>query len=542
MNLIYWIILTAAVVAVLNIWNRSLGMFALLASYLIPAGMYCWAGLALQTYAWSWALPLTAGLIAFIPLMRFLYVFSCRRINGWSRFTMEIEDDKGHKHYVKRIDQGNLINGGSGSGKSASANDAYARHAATFGLSTLIHDLKKGELSKALYPIFREKGFAYHMFAPYDLERCVRINPLAPQYIPDEASLRARVKSFLLAAQGREASDSTSDFFNNASAALIEAVIWYLKKYDPENCNLPFVMSILSNPDNLHLKCGKRTIPFGKLERMLKRDSHISSMASAFLQGVGNGDTTSNILQTILLALNTINTDAGFFLLSKDEVNLRINAPGKKIAFALVNDPQNVAAYAPILSMVGDAIMTMMCGEGGAPAMALLDEAAELPNPRIQNYIAFFRSLKVCMVYTTQDLSQIQRTQGGREYNVRTMLSNFAHQFLGRTGSEPTAKYYEGLMPQVEKSERSYNTSSHGSSVSQRKVRKPQYERTEFFSLKSGEFVYFHGKVERFRFRLNKGKQELPPKIRTVDAAQMHTIASNIRKSATDFMNSFNNQ
>lgn len=540
MSLVGWLIIVVLAAPWLYVWCREVGVSAIVAAYLVPACLYYWAGLTWQTFAWSWALPLTAGLIVLMPLYRLIYVFGSRRINGWSQLTMEVEDDKGHLHYVKRIDQGNYINGGSGSGKTASVNRAYASHAARFNMPTLIHDLKRGELSRVLYPIFKEKGFSYHMFAPYDLERCVRINPIAPGYIPDEASLRARVKSFILAAQGRESSDSTSDFFNNASSSLLEALIWYLKNYNPEYCNLPFVMAIISNPDNLHKQSGKKRIPFGKLEALLRRDPHIFSMASAFFQGAGNVDTTSNILQTLLLALNTINTDAGFFLLSEDDVNLRINGPGKRIALALANDPKNVAAYAPILAMAGDAVMTMMCEEGGLPALALLDEAPELPNSRIQNYIAFFRSLKVCMVYTTQDLSQIQRTQGGQEYNLRTMLSNFGHQFLGRTSSEKTAKYYEGLMPRVKQTERSYSSSSNGSSTSRRKVKKPLYEHSEFYSLETGEFVYFHGKVQRFRFRLHRTQEELPPKVREMDQEQMHEIASRIRQEANEFMNSFN--
>ncbi len=219
---------------------------------------------------------------------------------------------------------------------------------------------------------------------------------------------------------------------------------------------------------------------------MLRSDPQVYSMAAAFFQGAGNVDTTGNILQTLILALNTVNTDAGFFLLSDNEVDLRINAPGSCSVLALVNDPKNST------------------------------------------------------VYTTQDLSQIQRTQGGKEYNMRTVLSNMAHQFFGRTSLEQTAKYYEALMPQVDKVERSYSSSPSGSSTTRRTVKKPLYERAEFYSLEQGEFVYFHGKVERFRFKYDKPCGELPPAVRAMDAAKTHAIASEIRQQAAEFMNMFN--
>ena len=46
---------------------------------------------------------------------------------------------------------------------------------------------------------------------------------------------------------------------------------------------------------------------------------------------------------------------------------------------------------------------------------------------RDRNYMAYLRSLHVCVVYTTQDLSQIQRTQGGKEFNQRTVPVSYTH-------------------------------------------------------------------------------------------------------------------
>ncbi len=540
MNLTVYFIAVSIVLPCAFVWRRAVGLCLSVAAFLFPCALYAWADVPFRTFCWSWALPLAAVQLMAIPLFRFVYVRFSRWSNGWSKFTMEIEDTNGHLHYVKGIDRGTYINGGSGSGKTASCNLAYAKHAARFAMPVLIHDLKKYELSETLYPVFCDADIPYRVFALFDPERSVRVNPIAPAYLPDEASLRARVKSFILAAQGRESSDSTADFFNNAASSLLEALIWYLRSYEPAYCHLPFVAAILSSPENLHGTVDGRRKPFGKLENMLRSDPQVYSMAAAFFQGAGNADTTGNILQTLVLALNTINTDAGFFLLSDNEIDLRINAPGSCSAFALVNDPKNSTAYAPILAMIADATLTMMSERGGVPAGVLLDEAPELPILRVQNFMATLRSLGIWIVYTTQDMSQIQRTQGGKEYNMRTVLSNLAHQFFGRTSSEQTARYYEALMPQVDKVERSYSSSPNGSSTTRRKVKRPLYERSAFYDLRQGEFVYFHGKVERFRFRYDPSERVLPPAVRAMDAAGMHAVAADIRQAAADFMNRFN--
>ena len=112
MTLLGWFLLTAVLIPLLYLWRRPAGILAGLAALLAPGGLYLWAGLSLRTYAWSWALPLLAGQCLLIPLSRFLYVRFCRLFNGWSKFTLEIEDSNGHLHYVKGINQGTYINGG----------------------------------------------------------------------------------------------------------------------------------------------------------------------------------------------------------------------------------------------------------------------------------------------------------------------------------------------------------------------------------------------------------------------------------------------
>ena len=106
MTLLGWFLLTAVLIPLLYLWRRPAGILAGLAALLAPGGLYLWAGLSLRTYAWSWALPLLAGQCLLIPLSRFLYVRFCRLFNGWSKFTLEIEDSNGHLHYVKGSTQG----------------------------------------------------------------------------------------------------------------------------------------------------------------------------------------------------------------------------------------------------------------------------------------------------------------------------------------------------------------------------------------------------------------------------------------------------
>ena len=111
MNLLEYLAIAAALLPVLYIWCKPLGVCAILLGFMVPGYIYVWAGLEIVTYLWSWALPLAAGLIVLIPTYRWVYIRVSRCVNGWSKLTMEVEDSRGHVHYIKRIDDQTYING-----------------------------------------------------------------------------------------------------------------------------------------------------------------------------------------------------------------------------------------------------------------------------------------------------------------------------------------------------------------------------------------------------------------------------------------------
>ena len=98
MNLLEYLAIAAALLPVLYIWCKPLGVCAILLAFMVPGYIYVWAGLEIVTYLWSWALPLAAGLIVLIPTYRWVYIRVSRCVNGWSKLTMEGEDSRGHVH------------------------------------------------------------------------------------------------------------------------------------------------------------------------------------------------------------------------------------------------------------------------------------------------------------------------------------------------------------------------------------------------------------------------------------------------------------
>ena len=60
MNLLEYLAIAAALLPVLYIWCKPLGVCAILLAFMVPGYIYVWAGLEIVTYLWSWALPLAA--------------------------------------------------------------------------------------------------------------------------------------------------------------------------------------------------------------------------------------------------------------------------------------------------------------------------------------------------------------------------------------------------------------------------------------------------------------------------------------------------
>lgn len=119
--------------------------------------------------------------------------------------------------------------------------------------------------------------------------------------------------------------------------------------------------------------------------------------------------------------------------------------------------------------------------------------------------MAYLRSLHVCVVYTTQDLGQIQRTQGGKEFNQRTVCRTL------RTNSSTVParsrlRNITGLMPRIVKTEKSYSSSSNGTTVTSRGGKSGPLYSQRFLPLEKGGCSYFYGDVKRY-FKRISGKK-----------------------------------
>lgn len=157
MNLLEYLAIAAALLPVLYIWCKPLGVCAILLAFMVPGYIYVWAGLEIVTYLWSWALPLAAGLIVLIPTYRWVYIRVSRCVNGWSKLTMEVEDSRGHVHYIKRIDDQTYING------DRVAENGELQHGVCAACRQVqdVHAVarpEKYELTQAVYPLFAEAG------------------------------------------------------------------------------------------------------------------------------------------------------------------------------------------------------------------------------------------------------------------------------------------------------------------------------------------------------------------------------------------------
>lgn len=554
--MMFIIIDVISIILILFLWSKF--RFLAIGVYIcICLAVYAWYN-SLDLLYWDYIaifLIPTMGLITVISYLQAGLAESraCRNSDKKEIFTVELTDENGKLHYIEGLDRGIAVIGAAGAGKTQSVIYQIAKHHAKWEMSGFIHDYKNFEFTSMLYPLFKDKNIKFNVFALHSPEHSIKINPIDPEYLQDEDSVKSKVETFLVNVQGRESSSSMGDFFNNATISLLSAIIWYLRCYYPGLCNFPFVCALLLNPDNLHIKNAKGTIvePYGKIIKMIRSDEKTKAMASGFLHGIAAGETTANIMSTIALSLQAFNTSSAFYLMSENEMDLRLNLCDPlnnkyKEIISFVNDPDREKSYSPIIAVLIETCYSLMGQPGREKAFANIDEAPRLKILGMEKYLSTVRSFGICTIYCVQDMKQMQAQMDGKSYNVAKTMANLSTQFYGKCNQPEAAEYYEKCMPEIEVREKSYSDSSSGNAFSKRSVttrmrQEPMFKKDKFYSLLPGEFIKTsNGKVERFRFKYDKNMIiEMPPPIRTVTSQEMDRKYSEMMTLAHEFINNF---
>tara|TARA_R110000764_G_scaffold17147_10_gene47222 strand:+ start:2285 stop:3718 length:1434 start_codon:yes stop_codon:yes gene_type:complete len=403
---------------------------------------------------------------------------------------------------VNNIRRGASIIGSAGSGKTESVVFNFLQHFSRYGFCGVIHDYKNFDLTEIAYPLFKDKKVNFYTIAFDDIH--YRVNPIAPQYLPNEESVNgaSRVLVENLLEQDLSQHNGSNKFFSDAVEGLLSGMIWKMKTTYPQFCTLPHIIALF------------QTVSTKKLVAFLKSDLTSSSMASAFIHGIESEKQTAGIKSSLANAFKKISSQKMFFVLSKDEVPLDINNLDNPAVVSLVNDPKYDTPYSPIIALVMHTLIKQMSVRHRKPSFLLMEEAPTLKLPNMHRIPATLRSYNICTVYVMQDKVQNDLLYGDKA--SKAILSNLSYQFFGKVNDPDTAKYYERFFEIIKKPTHSISKNS-GLSWESR-ITKGEKEvskrRAEiFFRLRQGEFIAFaDGKDKKIHFKLQRICKEKPLK------------------------------
>ena len=327
--------------------------------------------------------------------------------------------------------RGIYIQGGAGSGKSASIFEPIIKQISEQKFTGILYDFKSPELTEKIR--FSYKGSSVN-FKNIDFKnpyQSDRINPVAPQYLTK--SVIAMEYSQALVNNLIPESIKKADFWSNNTKMIIAGVIWWLKEEHPQYCTLPHTISLLLHTD------------IKLLLLKISQNFEAGGMVSTLRQSLENEaqNQVAGILSTIQTAIAQLNTKDVFWILSGNDVELDLNNPENPTFLCIGNDSTLPQVYTPIISLIISVGMRQMNKPNQQQSVVLLDEAPTIYIPNIEQIPATARSNKIATIFGVQDFSQLVDNYGQEKAQI--IISNLGNQFFGRVTNGKTAEMVQKL-------------------------------------------------------------------------------------------------
>lgn len=327
--------------------------------------------------------------------------------------------------------RGIYVQGGAGSGKSASIFEPIIKQIAEQEYTGILYDFKSPELTEKIRASYLDSSVEFRNVDFKNAHQSDRINPIAPNYL--SKSVIALEYSQTLVNNLIPESIKKADFWSNTTKMILSGVIWWLKEEHPKYCTIPHAISLLLHTDTKTL--------LDRISNNYEAGGMVATLRQSFEKEAGNQ--TAGILSTIQTAIAQLNSKDVFWILSGNDVDLNLNNPQKPTFLCLGNDSTLPQVYAPVISLIISVAMRQMNKPNQQKSVVLLDEAPTIYIPNIEQIPATARSNKIATIFGVQDFSQLVDNYG--QDKAQIIISNLGNQFFGRVTNGRTAEMVKNL-------------------------------------------------------------------------------------------------
>lgn len=401
------------------------------------------------------------------------------------------------QHLIKNIFAGIYIDGGPGSGKSATVIKQILWQAVKQRFSGLVYDYEGNPneksnkspddsapvLSNLVYTgfqHFKPEGVKFGFINFVDMFRTNKCNPIHPDYIKSKTDSNTAAKAILLNLN-EDWRKSKIDFWGENAIATLTATIEYQRKHHPDKCTLPHVIALILTD-------------FFALLRMLGEDPRIAAdirpVLSPFKRGATNQ--ASGVESSLQNPISKLNDPKVFYVLGaknlKDDsvISLDLNNKKKPIMLCIGNDPGNEDILSAPLSLISSTCIKLMNKLNKHHSMFVADELPTAYFRELLRLPAVARKKRVCTVTAVQLRTQLEESYGkGQAEIIRGNLMNY---FQGSTPISNTAKEISDELGDRLVKDSNQSHSSSGTSRSESKVKDKYLEINEIKSQSVGHF------------------------------------------------------
>ena len=182
-------------------------------------------------------------------LIGFLIYFILRSIekndpaNNMGVFDIMIKHTKGR--IFANVKRGVSVQGAAGSGKTASVAGWILYWFGKRNVPGVFYDYKEFELVELVQHFYKDSELEIHCFAPYNPQKSIFINFLAPEILKQEEDIELIAKSITSNVIGGD----PKNFFTQAAEGAITGVIYVLRNRYPDKCNFGYMTAIFSTKD-----------------------------------------------------------------------------------------------------------------------------------------------------------------------------------------------------------------------------------------------------------------------------------------------------
>lgn len=385
----------------------------------------------------------SSAIFCLIPILYALYLLKFKnrtKLNKTEKFD-KIKKSEKEDSFTFKTNQGLIsldnpyrgiyIQGGAGSGKSASIFEPIIQQIGKKSYTGILYDFKSPELTDKVYLSFENTSIKVKNIDFKHPLLSDRVNPIHPKYLTKIAI--ANEYSQVIINNLLPESIKKMDFWLGSAKNILVSVIWWLRQKHPDICTLPHVISFIVQT------------PFDVLVQKISEDPEARGMLAALQESIDrNADRTiAGMLATLQNALSILNAPDIFWLMSSNDVDLHLNNPKNPQFLCIGNDSTLPTVYTPAISLIISVALRQMNQPNQQKSVVLLDEAPTIFIPNIEQIPATARSNKIATIFGVQDYAQLADKYG--EGKAQVVISNLGNQLFGRTTNYKTAEMVQNL-------------------------------------------------------------------------------------------------